>query len=110
MLECLTVVVGEHAEHLRFALRDLAVLEATPGQQGQRQRDDALSTASAAGPALDERSTVLPRRTATAPAGVERLELLGCDAALGADDDAGRHRRRGRATVASGWSASSWRT
>ena len=34
VLECLTVVVGEHAEHLRFALRDLAVLEATPGQQG----------------------------------------------------------------------------
>jgi len=28
VFECLRVVVGEHAEHLRFALRDLAVLEA----------------------------------------------------------------------------------
>jgi len=28
VLECLSVVVGEHAEHLRFALRDLTVLEA----------------------------------------------------------------------------------
>ena len=28
VLECLTVVVREHADHLRFAQRDLAVLEA----------------------------------------------------------------------------------
>ena len=28
VLECLTVVVREHADHLRFARRDLAVLEA----------------------------------------------------------------------------------
>ena len=31
VLECLRVVVGEHAEHLRFALRDLAALEARAG-------------------------------------------------------------------------------
>ena len=30
VFECLRVVIGEHAEHLRFALRDLAVLEARP--------------------------------------------------------------------------------
>ena len=31
VFECLRVVVGEHAEHLRFALRDLAVLVARAG-------------------------------------------------------------------------------
>ena len=30
VLECLTVIVREHVEHLRFAERDLAVLEARP--------------------------------------------------------------------------------
>jgi len=35
VIECLTVVVREHAEHLRFAERDLAVLEPQPAGAAQ---------------------------------------------------------------------------
>ena len=70
----------------------------------------ALSTASAAGPAVDERSTVLPSRTAVAPAAVERLELVRRDAALGADDERARHRRRAARRRPAAWSASSCST
>ena len=53
---------------------------------GHRHRPAALRTARAAGPALEERSTVSPRRTRTRARAGEGLELVRRDAPLGADD------------------------
>ena len=74
---------------------------------GQRQRPAALSTASAAGPALDERRT--GRRAGRWRArGDERVELAGADAALGADHDEDvavvGQRDGGQGGAASSWS------
>ena len=74
---------------------------------GHRHRPPALRTARAAGPALDERRTVSPRRTLTAPASTNASSSSAGDFALGAHDqehvtvrrqrDAGE--RRGRVLV-----------
>ena len=71
--------------------------QVVPGRRSPAA-ERALSTASAAGPAVEVRSTSAPSRTGSLRP-LERLELFGRDAALGPDDERAGRGRRARESV-----------